>query len=154
MSEIRNHRKIWWIAGALLVLTVAAGCGVKGPPVPPRAALLPVVSGLEASLAGDNMVHLRWRLPAEQIKPSGVVGEFWVYRARIEKSSQDCLDCPVLFKRIARVGSDRSEKGADQTLAFSFRETVVSGFKYLYKVKPVTPGGTPGDDSNTVTIDY
>jgi len=118
------------------------GCGRKAPPVPPRRAPLPPVTGLIGRLEGD-VVTLTWRRdPA-----AGATRGYIVLRAQTSAANPPCAGCPLIFQTAGELSGDR---GAE-TIEFS--ESVLPGFIYTYKVQPVGSAGDRGQDSNRVIID-
>ena len=129
-------------AVVLIIIMLLGACGKKAPPVPPRAAPLPVVSDLKIAIE-DKSVVLRWRTD----KTADGVEGYTVYRATTDLSAGECPGCPVIFQKIDRV----MDKGADAALMFS--EPVPPGFRYTYKVRPFYSSGGEGPDSNMAVVE-
>ncbi len=150
-----KHRKKPYLFGMMLLLPLAvatfllAGCGKKGPPVAPRQVPIPVVVDLQTAVEGD-MVTLSWsRLQKGETAALQVAGYF-VNRSKTPLAKADCVDCPILFQRIADISTivvapDESEKAL-----VNFSEQVEKGHRYIYMVTAYTPAGVTGRESNRV----
>lgn len=128
-----------FIVSLVLVVMAAyfsiAGCGRKGPPLPPESSMPPGVSGLEARLDGGNIV-LSWMLEKkEENMPAG----FFIYRGLVV-----CATCPVRAVRIARV----SYKAGP---VFTFVDRPAGPGRYEYRVGCFDEYGNKGPVS-MVTI--
>lgn len=130
-----------FFAGVML-LALFAGCGIKSPPVPPKAPPLPAIKNLTADLDDNGVVRLQWHQPQE----AGQVAAYLVYKAQSDASAEACAGCPILFTKIGRV--DRSGDAS----AFEFTDTVPAGASVRYKVVPIRASGAPGPDSNIVVL--
>ncbi len=131
-----------WLLCALMLATTTAGCGKKGPPVPPDHTPLAQVTSLKGRLEGDS-VHLNWR-PGDTGRG---IKEFVVLRSQVDPAKPPCPGCPQIFQRVGTVAPDPLTQTAQ------FTESTAAGFIYTYKVQPVGASGERGPDSNTVTID-
>ncbi len=135
-------RTVFAFMGAMLLLTLMSGCGIKAPPVPPEKKPLPAINNLEAVLENNGTVKLQWQQPGQADHVDG----YLVYRSHSDPSGEACSGCPVLFEKIGRV--DRTE----EISSFDFSDTVAAGTTYRYKVVPVYATGAGGSDSNIVTL--
>jgi predicted small lipoprotein YifL len=136
-------RRIGWIAVLIsLCFLATAGCGRKGPPVPPQRTPLPQATELSGRLEGDTAT-LTWRRPAA----AQGLREYAVMRAQSKGSDPACPGCPLVFQEAERITTDVD------TDTFEFSERVPEGFIYTYKVQTVEASGDRGQDSNRVIID-
>jgi len=131
---------------AVLGLLVPTGCGVKGPPIPPKMMLPPPVQDLQGRVE-DGRVVLTWTPPG---RPSGRVMDvagFRVYRSRIPLSDSDCPSCPLRFEQAAELSL-----GGDARARMTFSEALQAGHGYTYKVVGYGAGETRFGDSNLVEL--
>jgi hypothetical protein len=130
----------------LLLVWGISGCGVKGPPVPPRQPPLPAVTDLSYRLT-QQTVALTWRLSAP---PTGSWDRDWVfgiYRSRSSLDQPPCDGCPLVFAKVATLPYTDTDN-----LRFSTDVPLVPGYRYVFKVRLETTHRA-GPDSNTVTFD-
>lgn len=142
--KIILHILILLAAGFLMV-----SCGKKAPPRPPGREEAPAAVGhLSKTISGDTL-RLTWGPIAS--KGEDVAG-FYVYRSKMRLTDSDCRTCPVLFKRVAVIPY-RGQGSSDATLRpFEYRETLESGYRYIYKVAAYSQSGSTGKDSKTVEV--
>ncbi len=126
-----------------------AGCGKKGPPVPPRIIIPPPVNDLNKTING-NQLKLTWSVPSAPDKVQAAMAGFIVYRSKQPESKPPCEKCPVLFDRITDIPIDA--KGPDNL--FEYIETLENGYIYIYKVTVYTRSRTPGKDSNFIEFRF
>lgn len=144
MKPIGSGGRSFWacLLCAFMLSMATAGCGKKGPPVPPGHTPLAQTTSLKGNLEGDS-VHLNWR-PGDT---AGGIKEYVVLRSQVDPAKPPCPGCPHVFQRVGTVAPD------PLTPSVHFTEPAAPGFIYTYKVQPVGPSGETGPDSNTVTID-
>ena len=147
---LRGPGHIFCVALSILIMAFgAAGCGKKGPPVPPDALPLPVAGQLAGELSGD-LLTLSWKIPEHVsfAKPDG----FYVYRSKTA-AGDDCENCPYIFEKVSEVSA---RGGFFRGLAekATYRETLEKGHIYRYKVMAYTDGGLTGDWSEVVEVSY
>ena len=133
------------LGGALLVAVF--GCGVKGPPVPPRQPALPAVVELDHRTAGTT-VTLTWRTAAPLTGGAAHTARYVIYRSRTDLTGPACDTCPLVFEKIATVAH---EKGLAPP--YAARLPLEAGYRYTFKVR-LEAGGLTGPDSPTVQFDY
>lgn len=144
----RTKRVLVWAVLVLLSAAWAAGCGKKGPPQLPDAAAPVRIDDLAALREGDDIV-LTWS-PTVLTDDTAVAG-YHIYRsAEAAGGSDDCRGCPVLFRRVADVPAS-GENATDQKIAY--REPLMAGTHYRFKVVPYDSQGRLGPDSNIVRFD-
>ena len=141
-----NLRYGLWVLVFLIAPVLMAGCGKKGPPRLPDAAPPAGVRDLSAARVGDDVV-LKWTaLDGEAAVASA---GYHVYRSAEPADEEACEGCPVLFRRAARVPL---AAGASGPQSLEYREPLVPGTRYRFKVVPYDAAGQLGPDSNIVRI--
>ena len=136
------------LAGLFLLFNIGFfGCGVKGPPVPPRQPPVPAVVDLAYALA-DQIVSLTWRLPGPLSAKQAKQADFGLYRSRTALVESGCDGCPLVFEKVATVPYVHTESNR-----FSIDTPLEPGYRYVFKVRLETDGGA-GPDSNPVLIDH
>ena len=138
--------------GWLLILLVAlflGGCGKKGRPVAPKQTPPPTALSL-AHRIDDGRLVLSWRTGWK----AGETG-FKIYRFKQPLSEAYCPTCPVPFTLAAEVPADAAarDKGREERV-YSHSERLDGGFRYIYKVHAVMPGGGAGPDSEQVNFEH
>ena len=137
------------LTGALII---AAGCGKKGPPLPPDNIIPQPVKDLKAE--GRNVgVELSWTVPEKNVdgsEPVDLAG-FKLYR-KVEGS---CTTCPSEFPVYADVDAQVSAGMAGMGKRINFVDTDVDGSStYHYKVAPYNSGGYYGEPSPVTTVKW
>ena len=123
-----------------------AGCGVKGPPVPPRLPSVPAVVDLGYTLSADAAT-LTWSLAAALSAKQAKEASFVCFRSRTPLASEPCETCPQLFEKVLTIPyADPSPN------RFAADVPLDGGFRYQYKIRLETRNGI-GSDSNTVAFD-
>ena len=136
------------LAGLFLLLSASySGCGVKGPPVPPKMPPVPAVAGLTYQVA-DQTVALTWRLPGSLSAKQASHAAFDLYRSRTALAEPPCDGCPLVFEKVATVPYIHSESSR-----YSFDAPLDPGYRYVFKVRLATDRGA-GPDSNPVQFDH
>jgi predicted small lipoprotein YifL len=124
-----------------LCLLLLAGCGRKGPPVPPQRTTPPQAIELDARIEGRTAV-LTWRRSA-----GASDGQEYAVMMAQTKTDSVCPGCPLVFREAGRVATD---SGKD---AYAFNsEPLAEGYIYTFKVQPVGFAGGRGQESNRVII--
>lgn len=123
-----------------------AGCGKKGPPRLPDAPELPEISDLSHRLEGDEVV-LTWSVPGESLRD---ITGFYVYRSSASILEAPCEGCPVVFEKAAILAADAP---AEEKNRFVYREPVLSGYRYAYKVLAYQESGGADRASNVVRFE-
>jgi hypothetical protein len=132
--------------GCIVLVLLLTACGKKGPPVAPREKPLAAIADLNGVLSADDL-KLTWRHDPDNWSATAYI----VLRARQELPHPECADCPLAFEKTGSVPVARSLRKEKHTLDFS--QSLAAGFRYSFKVRPVTASGAQGPDSNMVLID-
>lgn len=144
--QLRRPRRAV-LLGLLFLLPGLAGCGVKGPPMPPRQPPLPAVKALAFQVA-DGSVTLTWSLAQPLAGKSAGGWAFGIHRSRSALDQPACDGCPLVFERVGAVPADGSPNGR-----FSFAMPLAAGYHYAFKVR-LEKSGRAGPDSQPVRFDY
>lgn len=151
MQDNRSTRicsKIIVLSGILLLLSVGYfGCGVKGPPVPPKAPPLPAVAALAYQVA-DQTVRLSWRLTEPLSSKRMGHAAFGLYRSRTALAEPPCDGCPLVFEKAATLAYVYADSNR-----FSIDIALETGYRYVFKVRLETDRGA-GPDSNLLRFDH
>ncbi|MBC2742753.1 MAG: hypothetical protein HGJ93_06850 [Desulfosarcina sp.] len=123
------------------------GCGIKGPPVPPRQPPVPAVVDLAYQVA-DQSVTLTWYLPGPLFGKQATHSTFGLYRSRTALAEPVCDGCPLVFEKVVTVPYVHTD-----TNRFSTDASLDPGYRYVFKVRLETDGRT-GPDSNPVQFDH
>lgn len=130
---------------AAICAAIPIGCGKKGPPALPNVEAPVGVSNLAVKLDGNDIV-LSWTATLND--DTGVAG-YLIYRSAEPMSEDACEGCPVLFKRGTKV--PLSAKDSERSL-LEYRENLLPGTLYRFKVVPYDAQENLGPDSNIVKI--
>jgi predicted small lipoprotein YifL len=150
-----NHSRMLriWIAILAVAAILTAGCGKKGPPVPPGAETAPPVADLTGEREG-NRVRLTWSVPRPEKPGEGMPTRFFVYRNRTAEDGVACPGCPLVFERIADLPAEPCEAGGQPCPAMAYVESLEPGYRYRFRIRSVSAEGIAAVDSNTVEIAY
>ncbi len=130
-----------------------SGCGKKAPPKPPFYEVLPIINDLSYSIDGDKL-KLTWTVPGVNQKIKSGLSGFVIYRSKKPFSKSECLNCPVVFKRIANMPIKAKGSGNLKKDIITYNEILEKGCKYIYKVTVCADNGMTGDDSNQIDFVY
>ena len=130
-----------------------SGCGKKAPPKPPLHEVLPIVTDLSYSIDEDKL-KLTWTVPKVKQKVKSDLSGFVIYRSKKPFSESDCLNCPVVFKRIANIPINANSSGNLKKDIITYNEILEKGCRYIYKVTVYADNGVTGDDSNQIDFVY
>jgi predicted small lipoprotein YifL len=132
-----------YVAAAILIILFVSlsGCGIKGPPVPPKYATPPAVSDLQYQVNGERL-SLTWSIPS--IRPGGKPGIAGVKVFRLKESLKNlpCKDCPRAFTLMSKIPA--------RSGTMQFQDIMDKGFGYYYKVVLYDAENRDGKDSNIV----
>ena len=137
------------LATAVILAAVPVGCGKKGPPRLPNIKTPSEVTNLALAAEGAELV-LTWTAPkvSEDEGASRPAG-YLVYRSAEPVGEETCEGCPVLFQRVEKIPLTESD-GTGQALVY--REALLPGTRYRFKVVSYDVRGQLGPDSNIVKI--
>ncbi|MCP4748203.1 MAG: hypothetical protein GY874_19020 [Desulfobacteraceae bacterium] len=119
-----------------------SGCGVKGAPVAPAIRPASAIDSLTAAVKQD-LVILKWHYKGSAKNIDG----FAIYRGSEKRDEKNCKDCPVIFQKIKVL------KAVDIEKEHKYTDQAPYGFRYMYKVRPVTRFSSQGPDSNIVKVE-
>lgn len=135
------------VAAVALCLAFPAGCGKKGPPKLPDIKTPSGVNDLAVTLEGGDVV-LRWTVTPTK-KEDNVTAGYLIYRSAEPMSEEACEGCPVLFQRAAKIPLAETVPASNK---MAYREALLPGTRYRFKVVPYDAQGQPGPNSNIVRI--
>lgn len=163
-----------FLASLTLGLSLLAGCGKYGPPLPPEAVSPTTVAELAASAARDS-VSLSWRSPSDDRRGKTLsdIEGYRVYRKTIIKRG-DIYDDSVQYALLSEIKDDhlknlkirkdeaeargeptRRIKSDPKETEFSFTDSSVkAGESYIYKIAPVNHGGVEGRSAKLIRADF
>lgn len=147
-----NHKAVFVILIAAVIVAgfFIAGCGKKGPPVPPRQIVLPAVNDL-VSVLEDNRIILTWTVPEIKEKKGSFISGFVVHKAKNPVQESECKNCPVKYMVVAEIMAGSEGKAGKMKYAGQLEK----GFKYFFKVTAFSEGTASGSkDSNIVEFIY
>lgn len=137
----------------VLIVGPPTGCGIKGPPVPPRRYRPPAVTDLSYQLKGQSLT-LSWSIPdtegREATAPVGCI----VYEAKQPLVNTACPECSEPFSPLADLPVQKDASGNTLQRTMTYTGVPAQGFIYTYKVVCYAPDGGLGADSNFVNFAY
>ena len=152
LTTVSRFRAMPLVLGILLCLTLSA-CGVKKPPVAPRAMAPGAVTDLRYQQQ-RNQVLLAWSVLKGDAAGSSGLGGFIIYMARYPVDQKDCANCPLLFRRIGQIDESGLYENGLLRETFTFTWSVAPGYHYAFKVAAVGKNGQLGLESNTVSFNF
>ena len=132
---------------SLLLCFSYFGCGIKGPPVPPRRLPVPAIQNLAYQVA-DGSATLTWSLPGPLSGRQAEQAAFGLYRSRTALEKPACDGCPQVFEKVATVSYVHTDANR-----YSIDVPLEPGYRYVFKVRLET-GGSSGPDSNSILFDH
>jgi hypothetical protein len=127
---------------ALLVLvaaaTLAAGCGRKGPPLPPRPVVPGAVTGLRAQPEAGGL-RLSWTAPARNQDGSALRD---LLEFRVSRAPSPGAEGPAGFAFLATVPAEPGDRYS--VLDDDGGSGLRPGVRYAYRVQPVNRRGMLG----------
>ena len=138
--------------GALLfaMLAFLAGCGKKGPLIPPEALVPAQIVNLAVVQRGERF-EVSWSAPNRQQGGStlGDLAGFELFRHTVLPPAEDCEECPTAYSKLARIDLDylQGVRRVGDRYLYDDRD-LVPGSSYRYKVRSFTTEGTQSRDSN------
>ncbi|MDL2328957.1 lipoprotein [Desulfosarcina sp. OttesenSCG-928-A07] len=119
---------------------VVAGCGVKGPPVPPTHESLPGVRLISAQTTVDGYVTLTWKQEGPLERKDAQSAVFVVLQSRNSIDAPLCETCPMVFERVATLPYTDTPDGQ-----FSAEIPLALGYQYRFKVRLESGPSTSAD---------
>ncbi|MBE9536501.1 MAG: hypothetical protein IMF07_04910 [Proteobacteria bacterium] len=136
------------IALLLLAIIALAGCGKKGPPLPPLITLPETVQSF-AIEGRDEGLLLSWRVAEKNI--ADLAG----FRLHRQSEAKGCTSCPSRFPLYKDVDIDLPHGAKiENGVLYLLDAEVERGFIYRYKVVPYSRSGYEGPFSRTVTASW
>jgi len=135
------------------LLGFQAGCGKKGPPVPPRRYRAPAVTDLSYQLDGQALTLL-WSIPETRDGDAAAPVGCFVYKAKQPLANTDCPDCSESFSPVADLQVQKDASGKFLTPTMTYTADLAQGFIYTYKIACYARDGGLGADSNIVNFSY
>ncbi|HEY6872370.1 MAG TPA: lipoprotein [Geobacteraceae bacterium] len=134
----------------MVVVCFLAGCGKKGPLVPPESLASAPVADLRVEQQGDRFLVL-WGRPAREAggRPLKDLAGFRLFRREVLPPGEDCEECPTAYRLVASVDLEYPQGVTIQGDRVVFVDSdPEQGKRYRYKVVAVKRDGTPSRDSN------
>ena len=135
---------------SILLISILAACGKKGPVRPQQAALPVAPTELRIAQQGEDFL-LSWTIPArnEDGMPAEDLAGFHVYRL-IYNAADGCPTCRDPEELVAVLALAHPDPAVRLGKRIYWRdETVVPGTGHAYLVVPVTVGGHEGNGAGT-----
>ncbi len=137
-----------WIIPAVLVIVFSAGCGRKGPPVPPETSRLPAIADVRVEQENDRAV-VSWTLRDSDWALRKNAAGFYVYRADAGRLPADGPDISDRFRQLAVVPIRGGEKRSER---WRFGDYPPPESVVFYKIRSFGPSGVYGPESQTVSV--
>lgn len=135
----------------LMGLSLVAGCGKKGPLIPPDALVPAPVSNLAVAQKGERF-EVTWSIPSRQLSgaPLTDLAGFMLFRRPVLPPAQDCEECPNAYSQLGKFDLEylQGARRIGNTLLFE-DGNLNKGSSYQYKVRSYTSDGAQSPDSNT-----
>ena len=135
---------------AALALSVAAGCGKKGPLIPPEALLPAPVANLAVAQKGARF-QVSWSAPGRQEGGSPLMdlAGFLLLRRMLLPAAEDCDECPGAYSQLARIDLDYPQGIRRVGNLFIYDDfELKKGNSYQYKLRSFTTQAAQSKDSN------
>jgi hypothetical protein len=142
-----DHRLLFLISVGFLILCL--GCGIKSPPVPPKATIPPAVKDLEAQVVGDK-VQLTWSMPKKDDELVEGLAYFGVYKYKSHSSIEVCEGCPIPFEHFLDIKLEDPYPAQMEGDSIIYHDAIEANHSYAYKVVVYHNSGGVSEDSNIV----
>jgi predicted small lipoprotein YifL len=147
-----NHRIVVKLVAGITLAAALAGCGRKGPLVPPESFVPAPVSTLAVEQK-DDAFYISWPAPDkdEGGRPLKDLAGFRVYRRPVLPPGEDCEECPTAYTLIRTVDLEYPQdvRSYDGRYVLADRG-LTSGATYQYKVVSFKRDGSESGASNRV----
>ncbi len=133
-----------------MTVLVLAGCGRKGPLVPPEAMVPAPITDLRTVQQGERFI-VSWTQPGREEAggPLKDLAGFRVFQREVLPPQEDCEECPTAYKLIRTVDLEYLQDVVRAGNAYSFVETGLdTGKTYQYKVIAFKSDGSESKPSN------
>ena len=137
------------LCAVIFLFLLAAGCGEKGDPIPPRLILPPPVADL-AAIPVPGGIRLSWTMPG----PEFGIGKIRILRSELLVAGESCPGCPREFILIAEPSPGDLQKVRGSTRSYYLDDRVKGGMLYTYKVVLCDTSGYCGPESNMAEWKY
>ena len=134
---------------AVLALVIA-GCGRKGPLVPPEAMVPAAIADLRVEQQGERVI-VSWTQPGREEAggPLKDLAGFRVFRREVLPPGEDCEECPTAYRLIQTVDPEYLQHVVRVGNSYSFVDTGLEpGKTYQYKVVTFKADGSESKQSN------
>ena len=135
----------------LLLLVILAGCGRKGPLIPPEALVPAAISDLKVAQQGE-LFQISWSRPAKEEGggPLRDLAGFQLFKREVLPPAEDCEECPTAYRLLKAVDLDYLQEVRRFGDLFLFSDAELrQGKTYQYKAVSLKRDGTPSRASNT-----
>ncbi len=141
----------------LLTISLAllfAGCGRKGPLIPPEALLPAPISNLAATQRGESF-QISWPIPTREEggRPLKDLAGFRLFKREVLPPAEDCESCPNAYRLFKSIDMEYPRDVRRVANSFYLNDTDVTvGTTYQYKIISLRKDGTSSHDSNKARI--
>ena len=134
----------------LCISVTLAGCGKKGPLVPPEALLPASIADLRVEQKGEQFL-VSWSRPLKQ-EGGGALKDlagFRLFKREVLPPGEDCEECPTAYRLVISVDLEYPRGVAVLGNRYLFiDDDLAAGKAYRYKVLSVKKDGTASRTSN------
>ena len=134
----------------LFIILLLAGCGKKGPLVPPEALVPAPIGDLRVEQKGEQFL-ISWSRPAAQEGGAALkdLAGFRVFKREVLPPAEDCEECPAAYRLVASVDLEYPQGVMVTGNRYLFPDgDLAEGKTYRYKVLSVQKDGTMSRASN------
>jgi len=134
----------------VVALCVLAGCGKKGPLMPPEALVPASVTDLRVEQLGGEFV-VSWSAPASEQGGRRLkdLASFQLFKREVLPPGEDCEECPTAYRLVKMVDLDYLQGIEAVGNRYRYRDLdLVEGKTYRYKVLSLKKDGTVSRTSN------
>lgn len=149
----RDMQKRLFLMGMIVLL---AGCGKKGPLIPPEAYVPAAITDLTVAQKG-SFFQLCWSPPPKEVsgKPLKNLTGFRIFRRDVLPPAEDCDECPTAYRLLRSVDLEYLQDVRRSGKHYCFADTdLVEGKSYQYKAVSLAKDGVAGQDSNRARRKY
>jgi len=146
----RPLRQLAVLVGVAVVVAFVAGCGKKGPLIPPEALVPAPVKDLAAVQKGARF-QVSWSAPGKDVAGRTLrdLAGFELFRRLVLPPTEDCEECPTAYRQMLRVDLDYPQGVRRAGNHFLYDDSDLDpGKTYQYKVRSFSKDGAQSGDSN------